>query len=71
MASLWDVGESLASGSLVHLLPEWRQPANVWAATTSRLGSSAKVRVCVGFLKQQFASGPLALARPRTGQAPR
>jgi LysR family transcriptional regulator, transcriptional activator for dmlA len=66
MVSFWDAMENLRKGALVHILPDWRQPADVWAVSTARLSSSAKVRVCVDFLKQRFTRGPLALA-PRAG----
>jgi LysR family transcriptional activator of dmlA len=61
LVSLWDVRESLRSGKLVRILPDWRQPADVWAVTTARLATSAKVRVCVEFLKQHLTRGPLSL----------
>lgn len=61
LISLWDAGPSLRDGSLVRVLPEWRQSADVWAVTTTRLATSAKVRVCVEFLRQQLARGPFAL----------
>lgn len=57
----WDVAADLASGRLVHVLPGWHESADIWAATTVRLSHSAKVRVCVGFLREQLASGPFAL----------
>jgi len=61
MASVWDVAANLKSGDLVHILPAWQQPADVWAVTSSRASESAKVRVCVAFLREQLQSGPLAL----------
>lgn len=54
LRSLWDVGPLLRSGALLLLLPGHQQPANVWAVYPSRLGSSAKVRVCVEFFEQYF-----------------
>ncbi|MEF7612464.1 LysR substrate-binding domain-containing protein [Aquincola sp. MAHUQ-54] len=51
LRSTWDVGPLIASGKLVHLLPEYTQEANVWAVYPSRLNTSAKVRVCVEFLQ--------------------
>ncbi|MDM8621091.1 hypothetical protein QU988_35525, partial [Escherichia coli] len=44
-----------ASGHLVQVLPEYYQPANVWAVYVSRLAMSAKVRITVEFLRQYFA----------------
>ena len=37
LRSMWDVGPSLASGELVRILPEYEQPADVWAIYPSRL----------------------------------
>lgn len=51
----WDVSENIASGHLVQVLPEYYQPANVWAVYVSRLATSAKVRITVEFLRQYFA----------------
>jgi LysR family transcriptional activator of dmlA len=39
---------------LVHILPEYYQPANIWAVYVSRLATSAKVRVTVEFLRDYF-----------------
>ncbi|MEG3000454.1 MAG: LysR substrate-binding domain-containing protein [Comamonas sp.] len=60
LRSLWDVAADLQSGSLVQLLPEWRQEANVWAVYPTRLERSAKVRVCVEFLQDFFRQQALA-----------
>lgn len=51
LRSLWDVGSSLSDGSLIQILPEYHQQADVWAVYPSRLGTTANVRVCVGFLE--------------------
>lgn len=61
MASIWDVAASLESGALVRVLPQHQQPADVWAMTSARASSSAKIRVCVEFLKEQLTRGPYAL----------
>jgi len=55
LRSLWDVRPLLASGQLLQVLPDVSQPANVWAVYPARLASSAKVRVCVDFLAEEFA----------------
>jgi LysR family transcriptional activator of dmlA len=55
LRSLWDVRPLLESGQLLQVLPEVTQPANVWAVYPARLASSAKVRVCVDFLAEEFA----------------
>ena len=49
LRSAWDVKENIDSGRLVHILPEYFQPANIWAVYVSRLATSAKVRVTVEF----------------------
>jgi LysR family transcriptional activator of dmlA len=59
LRSMWDVRALLDSGVLVQVLPGVTQPANVWAVYPARLASSAKVRVCVDFLSDEF--GRLAL----------
>ena len=55
LRSLWDVRPLLESGQLVQVLPDVTQPANVWAVYPARLAASAKVRVCVDFLADEFA----------------
>lgn len=55
LRSLWDVRPLLECGQLVHVLPEVTQPANIWAVYPARLAASAKVRVCVDFLADEFA----------------
>lgn len=54
LRSQWDVGPLLREGRLVVVLPEWRQQANIWAVYPSRLTNSAKVRVAVEFLQDEF-----------------
>ncbi len=60
LRSLWDVRESIASGSLVHLLPVYYQEADITAVYPIRLTQSAKIRVCVEFLEQQLAKQPIS-----------
>ncbi|AUT26265.1 hypothetical protein FHD46_07325 [Escherichia coli] len=55
LRSWWDVSENIASGHLAQVLPEYYQPANVWAVYVSRLAMSAKVRITVEFLRQYFS----------------
>ncbi|MGP2868496.1 LysR substrate-binding domain-containing protein [Serratia nevei] len=54
LRSVWDVKQNIDSGRLVHILPEYFQPANIWAVYVSRLATSAKVRVTVEFLRDYF-----------------
>ncbi|HGY2796206.1 LysR substrate-binding domain-containing protein [Citrobacter amalonaticus] len=55
LRSWWDVCDNIASGHLVHVLPEYYQPANIWAVYVSRLATSAKARITVEFLRHYFA----------------
>lgn len=55
LRSTWDVRGDLESGRLVHILPGYSQPADVWAVFPSRLSVSAKLRICVEFLEDWFA----------------
>ncbi|HEJ0404098.1 TPA: LysR family transcriptional regulator [Serratia marcescens] len=70
LRSTWDVKENIDSGRLVHILPEYYQPANIWAVYVSRLATSAKVRVTVEFLRDYFRehygeTGPASENPPR------
>ncbi|MBB3223768.1 LysR family transcriptional regulator [Pseudoduganella umbonata] len=64
LRSVWDVGPSLARGELVRVLPEYEQPADVWAIYPSRLSTSARLRVCVEFLEEWLRSQQEADAIP-------
>lgn len=61
LLSVWDIAQPLRDGCAVRVLPSYYEPADIWAMTSTRSAGSAKVRVCVEFLKQQFAQGPHAL----------
>lgn len=63
MAAAWDVGPIINSGKLVRVLPEYRQRADIIAATTARAVESEKVRLCLEFLRERFNQGPFALMR--------
>lgn len=54
LRSDWDVEAGLRSGDLVRVLPEYRQDAPICAVYPMRLTESAKVRVCVEFLRSKF-----------------
>ena len=60
MGADWLFAPSLASGSLVRVLPDWHQPADVHAVSSARSAQSAKVRICIEFLKEQMASMSLS-----------
>ena len=59
LRSEWDVAEDLQQGRLLQLLPDLFQPADVWAVYPERSSASAKVRVCIAFLQQWFATAQL------------
>ena len=61
LLSVWDVAPALQDGRVVRILPSHHEPADIWAMTSTRSAGSAKVRVCVEFLKRQLAQGPHAL----------
>lgn len=60
LRSIWDVADDLRHGRLVHLLPDYRQDADVAAIHAHRLDHSGRLRVCIQFLKEWFADHPLA-----------
>jgi len=51
LRSVWDVGQNLADGRLIRILPQYKQEAHVWAIYPARLETTANVRVCVQFLE--------------------
>lgn len=61
LLSVWDIASQLKDGSLVRVLPDYFEPADVWAMTSSRSLDSAKVRVCVEFMKRHLSKGKFAL----------
>jgi LysR family transcriptional activator of dmlA len=65
LRSMWDVAPLLASGKLVRILADYTQDANVWAVYPSKLGNSAKLRVCVDWLEQSLQD--LIAQRPISG----
>lgn len=61
LLSVWDIAQPLLDGRVVRILPAYHEPADIWAMTSTRSAASAKVRVCVDFLKRQLVQGPHAL----------
>jgi len=55
LRSIWDVGTSINKGLLVRVLPEYSQKADISAVYPVRLAESAKVRLCVQFLKERLS----------------
>ena len=67
LLSVWDVAQALQDGRVVRVLPSHHEPADIWAMTSTRSAGSAKVRVCVEFLKKQLVHGPHALNMRASG----
>lgn len=61
LLSRWDVAESLHLGLLEQVLPQYHQPADVYAVMPVRSTHSAKLQICLKFLRDHLASGPYAL----------
>ena len=55
MSGDWLFRDSLAQGHLVRVLPDWRQPADLTAAATTRSTQSAKVRQFLEYLREAVA----------------
>ena len=56
MRAEWDIARYLASGRLVHLLPDFQTPpADVYAVYPQRHQTAARVRVFVDYLAEAFA----------------
>lgn len=56
LRSMWDVKHYFDEGRLVQVLPEYSQPADIWAVYPRRLSDSAKLKVCVEFLGNYFSA---------------
>lgn len=54
LRSVWDVQAYLREGSLVRILPPWRQDANIWAVYPERMGASAKITTLVRYMENYF-----------------
>ena len=55
LRSMWDVGPLLKQNSLVRILSDYSQSADVWAIYSTRAANSAKIRVCLDFLEHHFS----------------
>lgn len=55
LRSTWDVDSELRDGRLIRVLPEFLQEADISAVYPLRLTESAKVRVCIEFLRRRLA----------------
>lgn len=54
LRSMWDVHTQITQGKLVHILTDYWQEADIWAVYPERLKNSAKLRVCVEFIRQNI-----------------
>ncbi len=61
LLSVWDIADAIRARRAVQVLPQYWEPADIWAVLSTRSVNSAKVRVCLDFLKEQLSSGPHAL----------
>lgn len=57
LRSIWDVAESLKSGRLVRVLPQYYQEADLCAVYPLQLKNSAKIRECVRYLQKHLDVG--------------
>lgn len=55
LRSIWDVHEHLSSGRLVRVLPDYSQPANVWAVYPPELRDTRKISTVVAFFKKRLS----------------
>lgn len=67
LLSVWDIAQPLRDGRAIRVLPSHDESADIWAMTSTRSAGSAKVRVCIEFLKRHLVHGPHAL-RTRVDQ---
>lgn len=61
LLSQWDVAAALREGSLVPVLPQYQQPADIYAVMPTRASRSAKLQVCLRFLREHLSAGQYAL----------
>lgn len=61
LLSVWDIAQPLLDARVVRVLPTHDESADIWAMTSTRSSGSAKVRVCVDYLKKELAEGKHAL----------
>lgn len=61
LLSRWDVAQSLREGALAPVLPQYRQPADIYAVTPVRSHLSTKLQVCLSYVREQLTAGEYAL----------
>jgi LysR family transcriptional regulator, transcriptional activator for dmlA len=62
LRSLWDIAPQIASGALIHVLPQYAMPgADIQWLAPFRAQTPRRVRLLSDFLKQSFQSAPWAV----------
>ncbi len=54
LRSKWDVHRYVADGRLIHILPEYRQHADIWAVYPPELRNTRKIRTVVEFFRERL-----------------
>jgi LysR family transcriptional activator of dmlA len=57
----WDVHNQVKSGRLIRVLPDYFEPADMYATTASRVNQSPKLQHCLKFLIDNLREGAFAL----------
>ncbi len=72
LRSIWSVREELEAGTLIQVLPQWQQPADVYAIYTRTTASSASLKTFIEeleiYLKQQLEPDGSGLAENPPGR---
>lgn len=55
LRSWWDVHSHIQNGTLINVLPEYKQSANIWAVYPDRISESEKMHRCIDFLEVYFS----------------
>jgi LysR family transcriptional regulator, transcriptional activator for dmlA len=56
LRSTWAVDSDLQEGRLIRILPDYQQDADIYAVYPLKLTESAKMRVCVEFLRERLGN---------------
>lgn len=59
LRSLWDIAPQLATGELIHVLPDYAMPdADIHWLAPYRADAPRRIRLLIDFLVTQFAATP-------------
>lgn len=61
LLSVWDAAEYLRDGRLLRVLPQYHQPADIWAVTQARFSNTVRMKLCMDYLVSRLKDGPHAL----------